>query len=95
VKNAGTAMLPLGSLDVSFAEPLPVFIAPMLLGSTTTVPDTPGWALEVKWDGMRAQARVDGRAVTVRSRSGRDCTAQFPELHGLVGVLPGPGAARR
>jgi bifunctional non-homologous end joining protein LigD len=75
---------------VSFAEPFPHFIAPMLLGSTTTVPDTPEWALEVKWDGMRAQTRVDGRGVTVRSRPGRDCTAQFPELSGLGAVLPGP-----
>ena len=69
---------------------MPLFIAPMLLGSTTTVPNTPEWALEVKWDGMRAQTRVDGRGVTVRSRPGRDCTAQLPELNGLVDVLPGP-----
>jgi bifunctional non-homologous end joining protein LigD len=69
---------------------LPHFIAPMLLGSTATVPDAPGWALEVKWDGMRAQARVDGRGVTMRSRAGRECTAQFPELSDLADVLPGP-----
>jgi bifunctional non-homologous end joining protein LigD len=69
------------------SEPLPRFIAPMLLASTATVPETPEWTLEVKWDGMRAQVRVDGRRVTVRSRPGRDCTAQFPELRGLVDAL--------
>src|SRR3954469_3806311 len=61
----------------------------MLLGSTTRVPDTLEWALEVKFDGMRAQARVDVRHVTVRSRPGRDCTAQFPELQALAENLPG------
>jgi ATP-dependent DNA ligase len=39
---------------MSLAEPLPVFIAPMLLRSTTTVPDAPGWALEVDADGARS-----------------------------------------
>jgi hypothetical protein len=35
---------PFRLLDVSFAESLPLFIAPMLLGSTTTVGVTPEWA---------------------------------------------------
>jgi ATP-dependent DNA ligase len=35
-------------------------------------------------------ARVDGRDMTLRSRAGRDCAAQFPELNGLVDVLPNP-----
>ena len=35
-------------------------------------------------DDCRAQARVDGR-VCVRSRPGRDCTEQFPELAELAG----------
>jgi bifunctional non-homologous end joining protein LigD len=33
---------------------------------------------------------VDYGGVTLRSRPGRDCTAQFPELRGLVDVVPGP-----
>src|SRR5215212_5305743 len=59
----------------------------MLLSSTHEFPSGPEWALEVKWDGMRAQLRFDGRRVTVRSRPGRDCTAQFPELHAFAAVL--------
>ena len=74
---------------MSRPEPLPLFIPPMLLGSTASVPETPEWVLEVKFDGMRAQARVDGRCVTVRSRQGRDCTAQFSELQALADALPG------
>jgi bifunctional non-homologous end joining protein LigD len=72
---------------VSGHERLPRFIEPMLLSSTRELPSRPEWALEVKWDGMRAQLRFDGRRVTVRSRPGRDCTAQFPELQALAAVL--------
>ncbi len=36
--------------------------------------------MEVKWDGIRAQLRFDGQRLCVRSRSGRDCTTEFPEL---------------
>ena len=45
--------------------------------------------LEVKWDGMRAQLRYDGRRLCVRSRPGRDCTDEFPELRVVAGALGG------
>jgi bifunctional non-homologous end joining protein LigD len=60
-------------------EDLPRFVEPMLPISAPA-PTSDDWAMEVKWDGMRAQLRFDGRAVCVRSRTGRDCTGQFPEL---------------
>jgi bifunctional non-homologous end joining protein LigD len=72
------------------SERLPRFIQPMLLTSTSEVPHLDGWALEIKWDGMRAQLRSDGRRVTVRSRPGRDCTTEFPELSALGDVLDDP-----
>jgi bifunctional non-homologous end joining protein LigD len=52
----------------------------MLLTPAASAPSEDGWVLEVKWDGMRAQALLDRGRLTVRSRRGRDCTAQFPEL---------------
>jgi bifunctional non-homologous end joining protein LigD len=75
---------------MTVVERLPGFIAPMLLTSTYEVPADDGWALEVKWDGIRAQLRFDGRRVTLRSRPGRDCTAEFPELRALADVLDEP-----
>jgi bifunctional non-homologous end joining protein LigD len=69
-------------------EELPRFIAPML-ASTGSAPTEAGWALEVKWDGMRAQFRYDGRRVCVRSRPGRDCTAEFAELAAITEALGG------
>jgi bifunctional non-homologous end joining protein LigD len=46
-----------------------------------------GWAVEVKFDGMRLQLRRDGRSVCPRSRPGRDCTDEFPELAGIERAL--------
>jgi bifunctional non-homologous end joining protein LigD len=69
---------------VTVVERLPDFIPPMLLTTANEVPTGEEWALEVKWDGMRAQLRFDGRRVTVRSRVGRDCTAQFGELGAIA-----------
>jgi ATP-dependent DNA ligase len=42
--------------------------------------------MKVKWDGIRAQLRFDGRTVCVRSRPGRDCTDEFPELTEIAGA---------
>jgi ATP-dependent DNA ligase len=50
-----------------------------MLARTGPIPVGDGWALEVKFDGMRLQLRGDGRAVCLRSRPGRDCTDEFPE----------------
>ena len=72
-------------------EELPRFLEPMLLR-----PGLPAgarrerWSLELKWDGMRAQLRVSrSGAWCVRSRPGRDCTQQFPELNALAAALAG------
>jgi bifunctional non-homologous end joining protein LigD len=38
------------------------------------------WSYEVKWDGYRVLARVEGGRTTLRSRTGRDATQDYPEL---------------
>lgn len=48
------------------------------------VPQGPGWAHEIKWDGIRLMARVRGGEVRLSTRSERDVTVAFPELHGLA-----------
>jgi bifunctional non-homologous end joining protein LigD len=58
-----------------------------MLARTGPMPVGDGWAVEVKFDGMRLQLRRDGRAVCLRSRPGRDCTDEFPELAGIERVL--------
>jgi ATP dependent DNA ligase domain len=77
-------------MTVELREAIPRFVAPMLLATADGVPDDDGWALEVKWDGMRAQARIEHGRLRVRSRRGVDWTQQFPELADLP-----PSAADR
>jgi bifunctional non-homologous end joining protein LigD len=45
--------------------------------------DETGWASELKWDGLRTQVATDGIHTTIRSSTGRDVTAQFPDLGGF------------
>src|SRR4051794_7499246 len=72
-------------------EEVPRFVEPMLLASG--LPNAAGrdqWALELKWDGVRGQLRCEGgRGWTLRSRPGRDCTPEFPELGELAQALRG------
>ncbi|MFD8742845.1 non-homologous end-joining DNA ligase [Streptomyces sp. NPDC059616] len=68
-------------------------IAPMLATAGSLPPaDVEGrWAFEVKQDGLRAMAYLPGDGSTVlRSRSGADISALYPELAALGSVLGQP-----
>jgi bifunctional non-homologous end joining protein LigD len=58
-----------------------------MLLTSGPVPDGAAWALELKWDGCRAQLRYDGRSVKLRTRHGRECADDFPELAEIAEVL--------
>jgi bifunctional non-homologous end joining protein LigD len=58
-----------------------------MLARIGPIPGGDGWAVEVKFDGMRCQLRRDGRAVCLPSRPGRDCTEEFPELAAIQSAL--------
>ena len=45
------------------------------------------WAFEGKWDGYRLLVEADHGAARLRSRSGRDVTAEYPQLLSLAGDL--------
>jgi len=63
---------------------------PMLASAGTVIPAGPGWAHEVKWDGMRVLAEVAGGRLRLWSRNENDVTSSFPELSTLAGPgLPG------
>ncbi len=55
-------------------------MVPMLAQPRTEPVDSPEYLYEVKWDGIRALISVDEGTMTIRSRTGRDITALFPEL---------------
>lgn len=65
-------------------------IKPMLAtAGTLGLVKTGDWAYEVKWDGFRCIATVSDGQVRLRSRSGMDMTATFPELQELADVFSG------
>ncbi|MCF6469023.1 hypothetical protein FAF44_11575 [Nonomuraea sp. MG754425] len=71
---------------------LPAY-APMLaqLGTLTSVQGA-DWAVEMKWDGVRALAYVEGGAVRLTSRNGKDITPAYPELQLMAGATDGHAA---
>jgi ATP-dependent DNA ligase len=60
--------------------PLSPPFAPQLARPRDALPEGDGWAYEPKWDGFRAIAFVDGDAVTLLSRGGKELVRYFPEL---------------
>jgi bifunctional non-homologous end joining protein LigD len=65
-------------------QPLPAGIRPMLALSATAPPhDLANWALELKWDGVRALAYIERGQVRLMSRTERDITVTYPELAAL------------
>lgn len=59
-----------------------------MLATPGDLPIGPEWLFEVKWDGMRLLADVVDGSLRMASRSGRDVTANFPELAGLAQLAP-------
>lgn len=57
----------------------------MLASSLPLPADTSKWALEVKWDGLRALAVTRDKELTLLSRNGTDITATYPEIAPLAG----------
>ncbi len=59
----------------------------MLAATADAVPDGE-WAVEVKWDGVRAAAVIADGRLRLISRNCRDITEGYPELAGLRAVAP-------
>jgi bifunctional non-homologous end joining protein LigD len=71
-------------------QPLPPALRPMLAVTAAAPRDLADWALEMKWDGVRALAFIERGRVRLMSRTERDITVAYPELAGL-----GPAVARK
>jgi bifunctional non-homologous end joining protein LigD len=63
----------------------------MLATAGSLPPDDHPWAYEMKWDGVRAIAFVEGGTAQLWSRTSREITHSYPELQELATVA---GAAR-
>jgi bifunctional non-homologous end joining protein LigD len=64
---------------------LPASVKPQLATLVEKPPEGEGWLHEIKFDGYRILAYVDGDKVRLKSRNDLDWTAKFPELAKAVG----------
>lgn len=60
----------------------------MLATPLAEPPTGEGWAYEIKWDGIRALAYIDG-GLKLSARRGSDHTAKYPELADFAEALDG------
>lgn len=68
--------------------PLPDFVPPQLATRVERPPDVGGWIHEIKFDGYRAEARIDGGKVRILTRRGHDWSARFANLAPALAALP-------
>lgn len=63
-------------------------VAPMLatLGDANDLDTGGDWAFEMKWDGVRVVAHIDGDDVRLMSRNGTDMSATYPDLAEAIGA---------
>jgi bifunctional non-homologous end joining protein LigD len=62
-------------------------IEPQLAKLSSAAPSGEEWVHEIKYDGYRILARVDGQSVRLITRNGKDWTARFPGIAGALGGL--------
>ena len=67
---------------------LPAFVKPCLATLAEKAPDGANWIHEIKFDGYRIQARLDGGKVKLLTRRGLDWTKKFPTIAEAIGKLP-------
>src|SRR5258705_6824083 len=59
---------------------MPARVEPMLATLSDHAFSDPNWLFEIKWDGVRALARIENGALALRSRNSIDITNRYPEL---------------
>jgi bifunctional non-homologous end joining protein LigD len=77
--RSSSSLKALGLLDAP-RGPFPGPLEPMLATLVDAPFDRPGWSFEVKWDGFRALAVIEGGRVRLVSRNGRPRDDRFPSI---------------
>ncbi|MFC3228559.1 DNA ligase D [Marinibaculum pumilum] len=66
----------------------PTFVAPQLATLVDAAPQGGDWLHEIKWDGYRIQAILDGGRVRLMTRNRKDWSGRFPAIRDLLQDLP-------
>ncbi|HZR82419.1 MAG TPA: non-homologous end-joining DNA ligase [Candidatus Binatia bacterium] len=70
------------------SDRIPFRTSPMLATLVDEPFHRPGWVYEEKYDGYRVLAYKEGRDVSLVSRTGKPCSARFPDISAAVRALP-------
>ncbi|MDB5966378.1 MAG: ligD [Polaromonas sp.] len=81
--SAKTVDLPPGATPSAF----PPMLEPQLATLVESAPERGDWLYELKFDGYRLMARVDGQDVQCFTRHGHDWTEKMPQLAGALADL--------
>jgi len=71
-------------LEGARTSKMPKDVRPMLATLSDKPFSDPDWLFEIKWDGIRALAFVEDGRVRLQSRTGRDISAQYPDLRDVA-----------
>src|SRR5437763_13810539 len=69
-------------------DSMPKWVQPMLAKLSSSLPkDDERWAYEMKWDGIRGLAFIQGGKLRLMTRNQIEVTRRYPELSGLGASL--------
>jgi bifunctional non-homologous end joining protein LigD len=74
------ALPDIGKIRGARKKLLPAFVAPSLAAPSERPPSGPKWVHEIKYDGYRIQARIDGGKVKLLTRKSLDWTDRFSAI---------------
>ena len=82
--SSGIGQAPAAAAEIDLTgaveAPMPPYVEPMLATLASTPFSDPDWLYEIKWDGFRVQAVVDGGKVRTWTRGLKDAETYFPRL---------------
>jgi bifunctional non-homologous end joining protein LigD len=85
VAKARRRLLPdVGKVPAARKKLLPAFHEPSLASPCETPPSGPKWVHEIKHNGYRMQARIDGTTVQLLTRKGLDWTERFASIAAAI-----------
>ena len=67
---------------------MPAWIEPQLAALVKAAPDGDAWLHEIKLDGYRMHARLEGGAARLLTRRGNDWTGKYPAIAAAIAALP-------
>jgi bifunctional non-homologous end joining protein LigD len=87
-KRSASAVKPaLAIIPTGKRGKMPANLQPMLATLVDKPFDEPGWVYEVKWDGYRAIAYLQGNKVTIASRNNKSFDEKFYPVHAALQEL--------